>query len=98
MTFTQVCYTETNFQGFSLQYCSVVVYIQYRSELAYIESNKASCNLKQLAIVPEEFKSLVQKSVDQFFNQTIYDNKLAEYTPEQIGRLVQSKVKFLKDN
>ena len=51
-----------------------------------------------LAIVPEEFKSLVQKSVDQFFNQTIYDNKLAEYTREQIGRLVQSKVKFLKDN
>ena len=47
-----------------------------------------------LAIVPEEFKSLVQKSVDQFFNQTIYDNMLAEYTPE----LIESKVKFLKDN
>ena len=51
-----------------------------------------------LAIVPEEFKSLVQKSVDQFFNQTIYDNMLAEYTPELIERLIQSKVKFLKDN
>jgi hypothetical protein len=51
-----------------------------------------------LAIVPEEFKSLVQKSVDQFFNQTIYDDMLAEYTPEQIKKLVQSKVKFLKDN
>jgi hypothetical protein len=51
-----------------------------------------------MAIVPEEFKSLVQKSIDQFFNQTIYDDMLAEYTPEQIGRLVQSKVKFLKDN
>ena len=51
-----------------------------------------------LAIVPEEFKSLVQKSVDRFFNQAIYDEMLAEYTPEQIERLVQSKVKFLTDN
>jgi hypothetical protein len=51
-----------------------------------------------LAIVPEEFKSLVQKSVDQFFNQTIYDDIRAEYTPEQIERLVQSKVKFLTGN
>ena len=51
-----------------------------------------------LAIVPEEFKSLVQKSVDRFFNQVIYDEMLAEYTPEQIERLVQSKVKFLTDN
>jgi hypothetical protein len=51
-----------------------------------------------LAIVPEEFKSLIQKSVDQFFNQTIYDDVWAEYTPEQIERLVQSKVKFLTDD
>jgi hypothetical protein len=51
-----------------------------------------------LAIVPEEFKSLVQKSVDRFFNQVIYDEMLVEYTPEQIERLVQNKVKFLTDN
>ena len=50
-----------------------------------------------LAIVPEEFKSLVQKSVDRFFNQAIYDEILAEYTPQQIEGLVQSTVKFLTD-
>jgi hypothetical protein len=51
-----------------------------------------------LALVPEELKSMVQKSVDRFFNQAIYDDILAEYTPEQIERLVQSKVRFLADN
>jgi hypothetical protein len=50
------------------------------------------------AIVPKEFKSLVRKSIDQFYNQTIYDDIIAEYTPELIERLVQSKVRFLTDN
>lgn len=51
-----------------------------------------------LAMVPEELKLMVQKSVDRFFNQTIYDDLRAEYTPEHIERLVQSKIKFLTDN
>jgi hypothetical protein len=35
-----------------------------------------------LAILPDEFKSIVQGSVDQFFDQEIYQDFLSENQPE----------------
>ncbi len=48
-----------------------------------------------LAIVPDEFKSIVQESVDQFFGRGIYQNVLSAHQPDIIDRLVQEKVKFI---
>jgi hypothetical protein len=47
-----------------------------------------------LAIVPDKFKSIVQGSVDQFFDPEIYQAVLAENQPEMVDRLVQEKVRF----
>jgi hypothetical protein len=44
--------------------------------------------------------SFIQQAnyIDQFYNQTIYNNIIPEYASELIERLVQSKVKFLTNN
>jgi hypothetical protein len=47
-----------------------------------------------LAIVPDEFKSIIQESVDQFFNQEIYQDVLSDHQPEVVDRLVQERVRF----
>jgi hypothetical protein len=51
-----------------------------------------------LAIVPDEFKTMVQESVDQFFDEDIYQLELAKHSPEEIKRLVCEKVRFLNEN
>lgn len=51
-----------------------------------------------LAIVPDEFKIMVQESVDKFFDEDIYQLELAKHSPDMIKRLVRKKVRFLNDN
>ncbi len=51
-----------------------------------------------LAIVPEQFKQLVQESVDQYFDETIYKREQAKQSAEKIRRLVRQKVKLLDDD
>jgi hypothetical protein len=48
-----------------------------------------------LAIEPDKFKSIVRGSVDQFFDQEIYQAVLAENQPDMVDRLVQEKVRFI---
>jgi hypothetical protein len=48
-----------------------------------------------LAIVPDQFKSIVQTSVDQFFDQEIYQALLSENQPELVDKLVHEKVTFV---
>jgi hypothetical protein len=48
-----------------------------------------------LAIVPDEFKSIVQGSVDQFFNQGIYQAVLSDHQPEIVDKLVKERIKFI---
>jgi hypothetical protein len=48
-----------------------------------------------LAIVPDKFKSIVQGSIDQFFDREIYQAVLAENQPEMVDRLVQERVRFI---
>ena len=48
-----------------------------------------------LAIVPDEFKSIVQGSVDQFFDEEIYQDVLSDNQPELVDKLVQEKVRFI---
>jgi hypothetical protein len=49
-----------------------------------------------LAIVPDEFKQLVQESVDQYFDEDIYEKEQAKHSPEEIKRLVHNKVRFFE--
>ncbi|MGA9151055.1 MAG: hypothetical protein WBZ36_10780 [Candidatus Nitrosopolaris sp.] len=44
-----------------------------------------------LAIVPDEFKLIVRGSVDQFFDQEIYQAVLSDNQPELVDRLVIMK-------
>jgi hypothetical protein len=48
-----------------------------------------------LAIAPEEFKWIVQDSVEQYFDEDMYETQQAKHTPEEIERLVGQKVRFL---
>ncbi|MFZ0514802.1 MAG: hypothetical protein WAM14_24575 [Candidatus Nitrosopolaris sp.] len=48
-----------------------------------------------LAIVPDEFKSIVQESIDQFFDQRVYQGVLADHQPELLDRIVQERVRFI---
>jgi hypothetical protein len=48
-----------------------------------------------LAIVPDEFKSIVQGSVDRFFDQGIYQALLSDNQPELVEKLVHEKVTFV---
>jgi hypothetical protein len=48
-----------------------------------------------LAIVPDKFKSIVQTSVDQFFDEEIYQDVLSDNQPELVDKLVQEKVRFI---
>lgn len=48
-----------------------------------------------LAIVPDQFKVIVQKSVDQFFDQNTRKRVLNEHPPDLIESLVEQKVRFL---
>ena len=47
------------------------------------------------AYAPDEFKRLVQLSVDQFFDEDTYQQILAEYAPTEINRLVKKTLRSL---
>lgn len=49
-----------------------------------------------LAIVPEQFKELVQEPVDQYFDENFYEKEQAKHSPEEIMRLVRDKVRFFE--
>jgi hypothetical protein len=48
-----------------------------------------------LAVIPDQFRRMVQQSVDQFFNKRIYQKTLRDHPSEHIVRLVHQRVKFL---
>lgn len=50
-----------------------------------------------LAYQPEEFRRIIQESVDQYFDRSIYDEVWSEHSPEAIKRLVSEKVRFVED-
>jgi predicted small metal-binding protein len=45
-----------------------------------------------LAIVPDEFKLIVQESVDQFFDTSIYQDVLSDNQPQTVDRLIRERV------
>jgi hypothetical protein len=49
-----------------------------------------------LAIAPDAFRELVQESVDQYFDEDMYETQQAKHPPEEIERLVHQKVRFLE--
>lgn len=48
-----------------------------------------------LAIVPEELKTIVQESVDGFFDEDVYKEVLSKYHSKSIERLVHKRARFL---
>jgi hypothetical protein len=48
-----------------------------------------------LAIVPDQFKVIVQKSIDQSIDQNTRKRVLNEHPPDLIESLVERKVRFL---
>ena len=45
-----------------------------------------------LAIVPDQFKSIVQGSVDQFFDR---EDVLADHQPDMVDKIVQGRIRFI---
>ena len=45
--------------------------------------------------VPDEFKRILHESVDQFFDQRIYQAVLSDHQPELLDRLVQERIRFI---
>jgi hypothetical protein len=50
-----------------------------------------------LAIVPDQFKVIVQQSVEQFFDQNTRKRVLNEHPPDRVESLVKQKVRFLDE-
>jgi hypothetical protein len=48
-----------------------------------------------VAIVPDEFRALVINSVDEFFDEDIYEQKLAEYSEDDITDMVKKAARGL---
>ena len=48
-----------------------------------------------LAVIPDQFRVIVQQSVDQFFDERVYRKVLRAHQPERIDRLVHQRVRFL---
>ena len=48
-----------------------------------------------LAVIPNQFRTMVQQSVDQFFDERVYKKVLRAYQPEYMDRLVHQRVRFL---
>ena len=49
------------------------------------------------ALIPEDFKNMVIQSVDQFFDESIYREFLAQQSKKEIAQFVRKKVKQLED-
>jgi hypothetical protein len=62
---------------------------KYRGKLYAVELDAL------LAVIPDQFRTMVQHSVDQFFDEKVYKKTLRAHPPEYIDRLVHRKVKFL---
>ena len=45
---------------------------------------------------PEQFKDLVVNAVNRYYDDSIYEDNLKEYTPEKITAYVSKRVKFLR--
>lgn len=50
-----------------------------------------------LAIVPEEFRDIVQNSVDQYFDPIVWDDVRRQHSASRLDRLVRQKIRFLDD-
>jgi hypothetical protein len=48
-----------------------------------------------LAVIPDQFRTMVLQSVEQFFDEKEYKKTLRAHPPEHIDRLVHQRVKFL---
>jgi len=48
-----------------------------------------------LAVAPDQFRIMVQQSVDQFFDDMIYKRVIREHSPSLIEGLVNKKIRFL---
>jgi hypothetical protein len=48
-----------------------------------------------LAVIPDQFRTMVQQSVDQYFDERVYKKVLRAHLPEHIDRLVHQRVRFL---
>jgi hypothetical protein len=62
---------------------------KYRGKLYAVELDAL------LAVIPDQFRTMVQHSVDQFFDEKVYKKTLRAHPPEYIDTLVHRKVKFL---
>lgn len=51
-----------------------------------------------MAYQPEEFVKIVQSSVEQYFDYSIYHRVSSEHSPEAIRKLISEKVRFVDDN
>jgi len=49
------------------------------------------------ALIPDEFKSLVTLSVDQFYDKKIYNELLEKHSPAEIRRILKEKVSHLSN-
>jgi hypothetical protein len=47
------------------------------------------------ALAPDAFRDLVLNSVDQFYNQDVYEDALNEYTDNDIRKMLKKTVKDL---
>lgn len=47
------------------------------------------------ALIPEDFKKLVIQSVDQFYDQNIYDNIIENVSIDEITELLKSRIQKL---
>ena len=48
-----------------------------------------------LAIAPDEFQKLLIESVDQFFDKTIYEQNLKQYSSNEIQKMIKTKIQNL---
>jgi len=51
-----------------------------------------------LAVVPDEFRTIVQESVDEFFDEDLYEAVLSKHSTKTVDRLVRQRVRFLSDH
>jgi hypothetical protein len=48
-----------------------------------------------LAIAPDEFEKILMESVDQFFDKTIYEQNLNQYSSNEIQKMIKTKIQNL---
>jgi len=48
-----------------------------------------------LAIAPDEFEKLLVQSIDQYFDKTIYEQNLKQYSSNEMQKIIKTKIKNL---